>query len=109
MSQLPAGIFRRWVHSFEEDAGDVAVYRPVDYDFPLARGRRGIEFKRDGEFVEYSIGQTDAPLGSPGTWRSEGPNRASITFTDRPSAYTLEIVDFDGNLLKVRKSPSKRP
>ncbi len=93
MSELPDSIFKRWVHSFEEDAGDVAVYRPRDYDFPLAR-------------VEYRIGPTDAPLGVPGRWRSEGPNQVRIIFTDhRKSPYVLEIVYCDGELLKVRRSP----
>ncbi len=106
MSELPDSIFKRWVHSFEEDAGDVAVYRPRDYDFPLARGRRGLEFKKDGGFIEYRIGPTDAPLGVPGRWRSEGPNQVRIIFTDhRKSPYVLEIVYCDGELLKVRRSP----
>ncbi len=45
MSDLPPELFQHWMHSHEEDSGDVQVYRPADYDFPPARGRRGFELQ----------------------------------------------------------------
>src|SRR5262245_50526487 len=36
---LPEEVFGRWVHSREEDAGGVRVFRPADYQFPPSRGR----------------------------------------------------------------------
>ncbi len=53
MTQLPNEIFQRWIHSFEEDKGEITVYRPEEYDFPLSRrGREGIEFRPDGVFID---------------------------------------------------------
>jgi len=104
VSDLPNGIFKRWIHSFEEDSEDGAVYRPPDFDFPLARGRKGLELKEDSEFIEYTIGRTDAPHGNPGRWQPEGANRVRVTFTDeRISPRTLEILYCDGKILKLRK------
>src|SRR5450432_3246848 len=34
MMDIPAGLFKRWGHSFEEDKADVQVYRPAGYNFP---------------------------------------------------------------------------
>jgi hypothetical protein len=104
MNELPKAIFRRWVHSFEEDAGGVAVYRPADYDFPRARGRGAIEFRPDGTFIDFMIGRGDAPLEVRGRWQEEGPGRARVTFdgSARP-ARVLEIVHCDDKMLKVRQ------
>lgn len=63
MSDEPLG---RWVHSREEDEGDLRVYRPAGYDLPPARGRRGIEFLPGGGLVVYGPGPADKPVGEPG-------------------------------------------
>jgi hypothetical protein len=106
VSELPSAIFTRWVHSFEEDAADVAVYRPIDYDFPPARGREGFEFREGGEFIEYRIGRADGSRRVTGRWRVEGQNRVHISLDSRgATSYTLEILHCDEELLKVRKDP----
>ncbi len=66
MGELPHELFRRWLHSHEEDEGDVRVYRPAGYDLPPARGRRGIEFRPDGELLVYAPGPADKPVATPG-------------------------------------------
>lgn len=100
---LPDEIFRQWVHSFEEDTAGVRVYRPADYDFPRARGRSGIEFRPNGEFVELSIGPTDTPQPASGEWQAEGDNRVSISFGEESLApQELEIVSVDDERLVVR-------
>lgn len=63
----------RWTHSFEEDHDGVSVYRHDDFAFPPARGRRGVEFRPDGSFVEWRIGRGDAPEPGPaGRWDRTG-------------------------------------
>jgi hypothetical protein len=59
-------LYRRWVHAREEDEGELKVYRPAGYDLPPARGRRGIEFRPDGELLVYGPGPADRPVASPG-------------------------------------------
>jgi hypothetical protein len=56
----------RWMHSREEDEGDVQVYRPADWAFPPARGRRGIEFGPGGELLLIGPGPTDRPQARAG-------------------------------------------
>ena len=66
MGDPPPDLYRRWVHAREEDEGDVHVYRPTGYALPPARGRRGIEFRPDGEVLVYGPGPADKPTASPG-------------------------------------------
>jgi hypothetical protein len=68
MGDPPPELFRRWLHSREEDEGDLRVYRPAGYDLPPARGRRGIEFRPSGELLLYGPGPADKPVATPGHW-----------------------------------------
>ena len=103
MNGLPNEIFRRWGHSFEEDAGGMKVYRPIDFEFPRARGRDGIEFRPDGTFIDWTVGRGDANEGIPGKWNLEDPSHLRIDFEEntRPSL-RLEILQSDSEVLKIR-------
>lgn len=106
MNELPNEIFRRWGHSFEEDTEDITVYRPSEYPFPPARGRAGIEFRSDGEFIDWTIGPTDASHGISGHWRMEGSRRVRVYFENNIRApRVLEIIQYDMEVLKVRQLP----
>jgi len=104
MASLPPALFRRWVHSFEEDAGGIIVYRPADYPFPPARGRAGIEFSADGGFIEWMIGPADVPRPVAGQWRGEGMGWVSVSFPmgERPSR-RFEVLECSENVLKLRE------
>lgn len=102
---LPSQIYRRWVHSREEDQGDILVYRPSDYPFPPARGREGMEFRENGEFIRYQIGPTDRSLAIPGQWSVKDTNVVEIQFPNQSaSSYTLTILECDEQILKVRQT-----
>jgi hypothetical protein len=63
---LPPELFGHWIHSHEEDSGDLRVYRPAGYRFPPARGRRGFELRPDGSYVAHGPGPADKPTSRPG-------------------------------------------
>jgi hypothetical protein len=107
MSELPNEIFRKWMHSFEEDTEGIKVYRPTEYGFPRARGRDGIEFRPDGVFIYLGIGPTDAPRGINGHWKMESSGRVLVSFEGnvQPSRI-LEILQIDAGILKVRQLPA---
>ena len=92
----PAQLFKHWQHSFEEDHGDIRVFRPAEYPFPPARGRAGIEFRPDGTSVRYAIGRGDAPTPQPGRWQMSDQNRLQM------AGGNLEIVRVDDSILEVR-------
>jgi hypothetical protein len=102
---LPSSIFQRWIHSREEDVGDILVYRPLDYPFPPARGREGLEFRENGEFILYQIGAADRNVGIPGKWSIKETNVVDIQFPNQAaSSYTLTILECNEQILKVRQT-----
>ena len=107
MTNLPSQIFQKWIHSFEEDTGDIIVYRPAEYPFPRARGRAGIEFKPNGQFIDWTVGPADTQRSINGHWQLEGPGRVRVSFEGnaRP-ARILEILQCDAGILKVRQQPA---
>jgi len=76
-------MFGRWMHSFEEDHGGVAVYRPADFPFPPARGRRELELRPDGTLVYGAIGRGDAPEHHDGGWQPTAAGSVEGTVAGR--------------------------
>lgn len=107
MSCTPLDIIGAWLHSHEEDTETTAVYRPYDYSFPPSRrGRRGLEFRADGTFVELRPGPDDRPRPMVGRWRSEGDDRIQITFPQgHVTPLELTIVSCTDSALTIAKRP----
>ena len=104
MIELPSTMFRRWTHSREEDTNDMTVFRPSSFPFPPSRGREGIEFLENGEFIHYRIGATDRSEAVVGRWRVERDNLIEVDFpTSRLSPYRLILISVDNDVLKVRR------
>ena len=104
MQELKKCILRHWIHSHEEDTKEVAIYRPVTYNFPPSRGRVGFEFMEDGEMVHYEIGYADGPKQSVGRWVVEGQDRIKINLENEcMQPLELKIVSCDEETLKVRR------
>jgi hypothetical protein len=102
MSAPIRGLAGRWLHSYEEDHGDVAVYRPADHPFPPARGRDGIEFADDGSFTEWAIGRGDRREPVPGRWHTAEADTLAVS-TDRGGEQVLELVHLAADRLEVRR------
>ena len=95
-----------WLISREENNGDTLVYRPNTYAFPPSRGRTGFAIKPYERFEQFDIAPTDGLTGRPGTWTAAGNTRLRIHLTDGHSPdYTLEILSFDKQVLKLRQLP----
>ena len=73
-AKRPEGLFgTTWVHVFEEDTAQGAVYRPEDGDIPLSRrARERIRLQSDGSASVLVPGADDRPVEQPATWREEG-------------------------------------
>jgi hypothetical protein len=102
--QPPQSLFKRWVHVHEEDTDDARVYRAYGADIPPARGRRGLEFRDDGTFVEYKLGPVDRPEGVEGHWDADAADRIRVDVPDPArEAETLEILSVEGDKLEIKK------
>lgn len=66
----------RWVHVFEEDTAEGAVYRPEDDDIPLSRRpRERLELSADGTAKIITQGPDDRLIEKPATW-TNAPSRS---------------------------------
>jgi hypothetical protein len=104
MNQLPETVFKRWIHSREEDSPGIQVYRPPSYSFPASRGRTGFEISPDGGFLRIDIGAADGQRGIRGQWRVEPDQRVHITYGDGREEI-LTIISVDDEVLKIRTEP----
>ena len=96
---------KRWIHSREEDADDVQVYRPRGFNFPLSRRpRTTFEIEKDGIFIEYGLAPDDTrkPIG--GNWTVEGPHTIRVDFKDESmKSYKMEIISCTRDMLRIKK------
>ena len=89
-------LYGAWMHSHEEDEGDLRVFRRVGYKFPPSRGREGMQFLSNGKLVYNAIGPTDAPQHLPGTWGFAGKETLRMTLeSGRQFSYVLKKAEKD--------------
>ncbi|SFE04327.1 hypothetical protein [Nitrosomonas sp. Nm166] len=99
-----ASIQGSWTHSFEEDQGDVQVYRPThSFAFPPARGRDTLEFGEGGELIKQVPGPDDRPRSLRGNWTALGMNRFRLEGTMDAPGQVIEVVEQTTSVLKIRK------
>jgi hypothetical protein len=105
-------IGKTWLHSYEEDEGDVMVYRPNSYDFPPSRGRTGFALEEGGILKQYDIAPTDGLEEHVGKWTQLNKDKVRVQFegNGRPAQdYILNIVSVKEGVLKVKKiSPADK-
>ena len=98
MSQDDRLTATRWVHVFEEDTGDGAVYRPEQSEIPLSRRpREQLVLGADGQATLFTAGPDDRLVARPATWRDGDTGRGA------PQAGAdVHIVDRSPDRLVVR-------
>src|SRR5215212_7472783 len=106
--QLPPEIYeKRWIHSHEEDANGIQVYRPSTFDFPLSRKTRmAFDIEKNGTYIQqYGIGPDDTREKVEGNWTTiEESNTIKIEFADKSiKSYKMSIVSSSDDILKIRK------
>jgi hypothetical protein len=94
-----------WKHSYEDNEGDVWVYRPENYDFPPSRGRAGFQLFADGRFVELAIAPTDGIEARQGTWtKGSSETQLQIRFANSPEHnFEMEVLEVQKNILKIKR------
>ncbi len=79
-----------WIHVFEQDTAEGAVFRPEDADIPLSRRPRDrFELHADGKAVLLVPGPQDGYLPQPASWTEEGD---TVVVRDARGAIRLRIV-----------------
>ncbi len=94
----------KWMHSHEEDEGDIKVYRPSGFKFPPTRGRRGFSLQMENNaLISYDIAPTDGTLERKGKWESIGENVISFEYPNEPSRnYKIELLTYKKKKLTIK-------
>jgi hypothetical protein len=92
-----------WVHAFEEDTAEGAVYRPRGSKLPLSRRpRQRLELDADGTARIFVHGPDDRYIEQAASWRDED---GMVVVRAREGGTELTIVDRSPERLLVRVSP----
>ena len=89
---LPPELFRHWIHSREEDQGDVQFFRPPGFAFPPSFGRDGFTMRPDGEVVQDDVGPADGIVHVSGRWTQQGPGQVVFRFDGARPDYAFTVV-----------------
>jgi len=102
-----AAIAKTWLHSHEEDEGDVQVFREAGFSFPPARGRDTLALATDGTLHRSVPGPDDRSFRPPsGSWRLDGRHLILQQQGGATKEYLIESVAPDKLLLRlVRNAP----
>ena len=112
-------ITKKWWNSYEDetDPNNEKCFRPSDFEFPRSRGRKGFEFKPNGEFFYNYPGPTDMPTTESGRWQRLNDNRIKVKF-DKPregrvDEMIINIISINDEILKIeplklRPTPGKK-
>ena len=103
--ELDPNLLGSWTHSYEEDEGDVQVYRRSDaFAFPPSRrGRETLRFDPGGQVTNSLPGPDDRQRHSSATVTALGMNR--YRFEGGVAAGTvIEVVEVTPETLRLRRS-----
>jgi len=97
-------IVGRWLHSHEEDTDQHSVYRPANFSFGPARGRRGFDLKSDGTCTSIGIAPEDGGAEQSCRWEFKaGKIPRAIVHLPNGETQELSIESVDNEKLVVRK------
>ncbi|WP_152424998.1 hypothetical protein [Nafulsella turpanensis] len=102
--ELPQELYKKWIHSYEEDSAGYLVYRPASYDFPPSRGRRGFEILPEKGFILYKIAPADGYQKVKGRWTSPEKNHLQVELAGKGAEnFTIQIIEYSADRLVVKK------
>jgi hypothetical protein len=88
-----------WVHLYEEDTSEGAVYRPDQSDIPLSRRpREQLQLDRDGRARWFTAGPNDRLVEQAATWVEE---TGSLTIRTQ-DGHEMRVVSASPERLVVR-------
>jgi hypothetical protein len=87
-------IAKRWVHSHEEDHGEIKVYRLATFPFPPSRGRDELDLRQVDEMRQTASGSTDRRETNRGCWTTIG-DVLEITIGTTTRRWTVVAITED--------------
>lgn len=67
-SELESSLLGHWIHSHEEDSGNLMVFRPNTHQLPPSRGRYEYRLEKGGKLLLIQPDPTDKRKSTEGSW-----------------------------------------
>ena len=96
-----------WTHSYEEDKGDVRVFKPTSsQDFAPSMYRLSFVLKENNEAQYLVLSPVDAHYMEAGQW-SYNPNTHQLVITDKndKTVHQYEVIKVTNSILRVKELP----
>lgn len=101
--ELSQELYKKWIHSYEEDSAGYKVYRPASYNFPPSRGRRGLEILPENGFILYEIAPADGHQKVKGSWASPTANSLQVKLSGkRAEDFIMQILEYSEDKLVLK-------
>ncbi len=99
----PSALYEtRWVHVFEDDTPEGAVYRPDTAPIPLSRRpRAALTLHADGSATLETGGPDDRPVHRAGRWERVGHELVITPGGRGPAGKALHVVTWSPDRLVV--------
>ena len=95
-----------WVHAFEEDTAEGAVFRRDDASIPLSRRpRERLVLYRDGKATVFVQGPDDRYVEQKATWKDDGKARVVRT-ADGTTTIRIVKVSADRLVAEIHRTRS---
>lgn len=105
-SEVPQKLVNQWVFAADTSISDneEMIFRSSKGDIPISRGKRIMEFKKNGQVIIQDIGPDDRPIYSEGKFTFEGPDiiKVFLENSKNPNQMTLKIINLTEELLIVK-------
>lgn len=92
-----------WIHSHEENRGEVQVFRTMEHPFPPSRGRTSFTLRADGTAFTGQPGPDDKGVMADGTWSFDG---TVLSIRSSGGTATYEVLAADKEHLELRPVPT---
>ncbi|MEA5515175.1 hypothetical protein [Nodularia sp. UHCC 0506] len=102
MSNTSELLCRSWRHAYEESHPDFITYYSQDYPLPASRGRPGMSFQSNGEFIKETIAPSCGFNYTHGSWHWQPNGNVLIDLPSERCSYELEIVSLTETQLRVK-------
>ncbi len=92
MSPPSNWLLGKWRHAQEEASHGVMIYYAEGYPLPTVRGRAGMIFKPNGEFIKQVIAPACGLEEISGTWQWQPQGNVLIQLPGEPRGIELAII-----------------
>lgn len=105
-SEIPQKLVNQWVFAADKTIADneEMTFRSSEGEIPISRGKRIMEFRKDGQVIIQDIGPDDRPVYTEGNFTFESPDIIKIFLENskNPSLKILRIISLTENQLTVK-------